>query len=52
MATLFDGGNGLYATPREPEFIDREFPNAASISIDYAIMEKADRPPRATRRVT
>ena len=42
MATLFDGGNGLYATPREPEFIDREFPNAASISIDYAIMEKAD----------
>lgn len=32
----------VYNTPREAEFIDRQFPNTPSISIDYAIMEKAD----------
>ena len=41
-AQLFDAGNGLYATPREAEFIETNFPLAPSISIDYAIMEKAD----------
>lgn len=40
-ASLFDQGAGLYATPREAEFIEREFPNAVNISVDYAIMEKA-----------
>lgn len=33
---------GVYGTPAEPAFIDSIFPNATSISIDYAIMEKAD----------
>lgn len=32
----------VYNTSKETEFIDRHFPNAPSISIDYAIMEKAD----------
>ncbi len=40
-AALFDEGDGLYATPQETPFIDRVFPDAPSISIDYAIMEKA-----------
>lgn len=42
IATLFNFGNGLYATPAEPGFINKNFPNAVSISIDYAIIEKAD----------
>lgn len=41
IATLFNAGNDVYGTPLETEFIDREFPNATNISIDYAIMEKA-----------
>ena len=31
----------VFATPREPEFIQRHFPDCVNISIDYAIMEKA-----------
>lgn len=42
MASLFDSGDADYATAREMQFIDRAFPSAPSISIDYAIMEKAD----------
>jgi mannose-1-phosphate guanylyltransferase len=41
IATLFDAGADLFGTDKEQEFIDREFPNAPSISVDYAIMEKA-----------
>lgn len=33
---------GVYDTPGEVEFIESHFPNVSSISIDYAIMEKAD----------
>lgn len=40
-AALFDGGIDCYATPREKDFIKKNFPLATSISIDYAIMEKA-----------
>lgn len=40
-ACVFDAGDGFFGTPREMEFIDAAFPNAPSISIDYAIMEKA-----------
>lgn len=40
-ADLFDAGLGLYNTPAEAEFIEREFPNAPANSIDYAVMEKA-----------
>lgn len=40
-STVFDRGEGLYATPDEQRFIDSVFPSAPSNSIDYAIMEKA-----------
>lgn len=41
-ALLFTAPEGVYGSDRETAFIDRIFPNAPSISIDYAIMEKAD----------
>lgn len=39
--TLFEEGAGVYGTPAETAFIDDKFPHAPSISIDYAVMEKA-----------
>lgn len=41
IAQTLDAPNGVYATPGEPEFINRHFPDCVNISIDYAIMEKA-----------
>lgn len=42
-AHLFSSAEpNTFGTPEEPAFIDNIFPNAPSISIDYAIMEKAD----------
>ena len=41
-ASIFDAGQGKYATPEETPFIDSIYSSAPSISIDYAIMEKAD----------
>ncbi len=41
IAEVFDTGNGIYGTPEEARFIADAFPTAPSISIDYAIMEKA-----------
>lgn len=41
-ASIFDAGRNLYATPEEMIFINDVYPSAPSISIDYAIMEKAD----------
>ena len=41
MSALFDEGTGIYGTPGEPAAIDSLFPRAESISVDYAIMEKA-----------
>lgn len=41
-ATIFDAGDRYFGTDEEMTFIDKAFPNAPSISIDYAIMEKAD----------
>lgn len=41
-AALFDAGIPDFGTPRETAFIESAFPQAQSISIDYAIMEKAD----------
>lgn len=38
----FINGAGKYATDKETEFISLAFPTAPSISIDYAIMEKAE----------
>lgn len=40
-AAIFDAGEKFYGTPEETGFIDKVFPNAPAISIDYAIMEKA-----------
>ncbi len=39
---LFARGDGKYATPDEMEFVNEIYPQATSISVDYAIMEKAD----------
>ena len=41
VAQVFDAGLGTYCTPRESEFISKEFPTCVSISIDYAVMEKS-----------
>ncbi len=39
---LFSKGNGIYNSANEQPFIDAEYPKSPNISIDYAIMEKAD----------
>lgn len=41
-AHIFDAGETHYGTPSETEFIDSIYSAAPSISVDYAIMEKAD----------
>lgn len=41
IAAVFDAGNDVYGTPAETDFIEQAFPVSPSISIDYAIMEKA-----------
>ena len=41
IALTLDAPPGVYATDREPQFIDTHFQNCINISIDYAIMEKA-----------
>ncbi len=41
VAATFEQGEGLYGTPAEMEFINRVYPTCTSISIDYAVMEKA-----------
>lgn len=39
----FEAGMEVYNTAEERAFIQEEFPKASNISIDYAILEKADR---------
>lgn len=39
---LFKSGNNVYNTPDEAEFILERYPTSPDISIDYAILEKAD----------
>lgn len=41
IAAVFDAGNDVYGTQAETDFIEQAFPVSPSISIDYAIMEKA-----------
>lgn len=41
LATTFDSGVEFFGTEKETEFIANEFPGCVSISIDFAIMEKA-----------
>ncbi|WP_165585758.1 mannose-1-phosphate guanylyltransferase [Pedobacter nototheniae] len=40
--TIFKGGNQFYNTSFEQDFINKNYPKAPNISIDYAILEKAD----------
>ncbi len=42
MARLFEGLMPVYGTPEEQDAINREFPKCENISVDYAIMEKAE----------
>ncbi|PRY03978.1 mannose-1-phosphate guanylyltransferase [Pontibacter ummariensis] len=39
---LFEKGVGVYNTPEEEAFIQIFYPQSPNVSIDYAIMEKAD----------
>ncbi len=41
LAAMFNSGEHKFGTPREKEFIDELFPACISISIDFAVMEKA-----------
>ncbi|KGN97964.1 mannose-1-phosphate guanylyltransferase [Porphyromonas gingivicanis] len=42
IAEIFAAGEKVYGTEQEKEFIQENFPNCPNISIDYAIMEKAN----------
>jgi mannose-1-phosphate guanylyltransferase len=42
MSQIFKNGKKIYNTPEEESFIKKVYPTCKSISIDYAIMEKAD----------
>jgi mannose-1-phosphate guanylyltransferase len=42
IASIFKQGMDKYNTPEEEEFIQKAYSQCNSISIDYAIMEKAD----------
>lgn len=39
---ILSKGSGKYNTDREQKFIDKNYPNTPSISVDYAIMENAN----------
>ena len=41
MAALFDEGRDDFGTPREQDFINRQFERCENISIDYGVMERA-----------
>lgn len=42
LAAVFQDGNGVYNSPEESDFIAKAYTNCKNISIDYAILEKAD----------
>lgn len=42
LACVFDRGEDSFGTPAENEFIEGNFSGCPSISIDFAVMEKAD----------
>ncbi|MCM1348027.1 MAG: mannose-1-phosphate guanylyltransferase [Firmicutes bacterium] len=42
LTSVFDRGNDCFGTPRETTFIKENFAGCPSISIDFAVMEKAD----------
>ena len=42
MLALFDEGQSVFNTPKEKAFLATQYPKAENISIDYAILEKAN----------
>lgn len=42
IAKIFENVRPYFYTEKEQEVIDREFPNCENISVDYAILEKAE----------
>ena len=42
MAKIFESMMPVYGTPEEQQVVDEKFPTCENISVDYAIMEKAD----------
>ena len=42
MAKIFESMMSVYGTEKEQAFIDERFPECENISVDYAIMEKAE----------
>ena len=42
IAKVFESLRPIYGTPEEQEEINRRYPECASISVDYAIMERAE----------
>lgn len=42
LSSIFEGIQSCYGTPSEQETINRVFPTCENISVDYAIMEKAE----------
>ncbi len=42
LDAIFREGNNFYNTPKEIDFISKAYSNCKNISIDYAIMEKAE----------
>ncbi len=42
ISYVFQKAQGLYNTPAETPYMEKAYPTCKSISIDYAIMEKAD----------
>lgn len=41
LAAMFDSAGDVFCTPAEKQWIENNFPGCISISIDYAVMEKA-----------
>lgn len=41
-AEIFEEGNTIYFSEREPDFIKKAYSQCKNVSIDYGIMEKAD----------
>jgi mannose-1-phosphate guanylyltransferase len=42
LAKIFESMLPIYGTPEEQEVVNEKFPTCENISVDYAIMEKAD----------
>ena len=42
ISKVFEGMEHIYGTPKEQENIDKCYPECENISVDYAIMEKAE----------